>query len=41
MKFAIKAKAKQKGGIVLVNEGKVIESMPMPIAILMSDQSGE
>src|SRR5699024_11519960 len=31
----------QEGGIVLVKEGKVIESMPMPIAGLMSDQSGE
>lgn len=31
----------QEGGIVLVKDGKVIESMPMPIAGLMSDQSGK
>ena len=31
----------QNGGIVLVKNGEVIESMPMPIAGLMSDQSGE
>ena len=30
-----------EGGIVLVKNGKVVESMPMPIAGLMSDQSGE
>lgn len=41
MAFAVEALAKQKGGIVLVKEGKVLESMPMPIAGLMSDQSGE
>ncbi len=41
MEFAVKALVEQEGGIVLVKEGKVIESMPMPIAGLMSDQSGE
>ena len=41
MTFAIEALKEQKGGIVLVEGGKVIESMPMPIAGLMSDQSGE
>ncbi len=41
MEFAINALAEQEGGIVLVKDGKVIESMPMPIAGLMSDQSGE
>ena len=48
MKLAIKEA--QKGislghggpfGAVIVKDGKVIESMPMPIAGLMSDQSGE
>lgn len=41
MVCAVKALAEQEGGIVLVKDGKVIESMPMPIAGLMSDQSGE
>ena len=41
MAFAVESLEKQNGGIVLVKEGKVIESMPMPIAGLMSDQSGE
>lgn len=41
MEFAIKTLANQDGGIVLVKDGKLIESMPMPIAGLMSDQSGE
>lgn len=41
MAFAVEALQKQNGGIVLVQEGKVVESMPMPIAGLMSDQSGE
>ena len=41
MEFAVKSLVEQEGGIVLVKEGKVIESMPMPIAGLMSDQSGE
>ena len=41
MEFAVNALVEQEGGIVLVKEGKVIESMPMPIAGLMSDQSGE
>ena len=41
MEFAVNSLVEQEGGIVLVKEGKVIESMPMPIAGLMSDQSGE
>lgn len=41
MAFAVESLEKQNGGIVLVKEGKIIESMPMPIAGLMSDQSGE
>ena len=39
--FAVQKLAEQNGGIVLVKEGNVVESMPMPIAGLMSDQSGE
>lgn len=38
---AVKALAAQEGGIVLVKDGEVIESMPLPIAGLMSDKSGE
>lgn len=41
MAFAVEQLRAQEGGIVLVRDGKVIESMPMPIAGLMSDQSGE
>lgn len=41
MECAVNALVEQEGGIVLVKDGKVIESMPMPIAGLMSDQSGE
>jgi len=41
MEFAVNALVKQEGGIVLVKNGKIVESMPMPIAGLMSDQSGE
>ncbi|MBQ8152022.1 MAG: adenine deaminase [Firmicutes bacterium] len=41
MAFAVEALRDQNGGIVLVEDGKIIESMPMPIAGLMSDQSGE
>ncbi len=41
MAFAVERLISQDGGIVLVNGGKVLESLPMPIAGLMSDQSGE
>lgn len=41
MEFAVKSLIEQEGGIVLVKEGRVIERMPMPIAGLMSDRSGE
>lgn len=41
MEFAVKSLVAQEGGIVLVKDGQVVESMPMPIAGLMSDQSGE
>ncbi|MBP3912495.1 MAG: adenine deaminase [Niameybacter sp.] len=41
MAFAVEELIKQGGGIVLVKDGQVLESMPMPIAGLMSDQSGE
>lgn len=41
MEAAVNALIAQEGGIVLVEDGRVIESMPMPIAGLMSDQTGE
>ncbi len=41
MTHAVTCLQKQNGGIVLVKDQKVIASMPMPIAGLMSDQSGE
>ncbi len=41
MAFAVAALEKQQGGIVLVNNGKVLASMPLPVAGLMSDQNAE
>lgn len=41
MEFAVQELIRQNGGIVLVKDGQVTESMPMPISGLMSDQSGE
>ena len=41
MEAAVNALVAQEGGIVLVKDGKIVESMPMPIAGLMSDKSGE
>lgn len=41
MEFAVEQLIAQSGGIVLVKNQKVIESMPMPLGGLMSDQSGE
>ena len=41
MAFAAEALKEQSGGVVRVKDGKVIDSMPMPIAGLMSDQSAE
>lgn len=41
MEGAVQHLIAQNGGIVLVKDGNVIESMPMPLGGLMSDQSGE
>ncbi len=41
MAFAVEQLIAQGGGVVLANEGKVVENMPMPIGGIMSDQSGE
>lgn len=41
MNAAVHALIDQEGGFVLVKDGKVIASLPLPIAGLMSDKSGE
>lgn len=41
MESAIRALIDQEGGFVLVKDGKVISSLALPIAGLMSDKSGE
>lgn len=41
MEAAVLHLKEQEGGIVLVKDKQVIESMPMPIAGLMSEKSGE
>lgn len=41
MAFAVGKLIEQNGGVILVKDGEVLESMPLPIAGLMSDQSGE
>lgn len=41
MESAVLHLKEQEGGIVLIKNQKVIESMPMPIAGLMSEKSGE
>ena len=41
MYAAVQALVAQDGGFVLVKDGKVIASLPLPIAGLMSDLSGE
>ena len=41
MEYAVEQLIQQNGGIVLVKNREVIESMPMPLGGLMSDQSGE
>ena len=38
---AVDALIKMEGGMVLVNGGKIISSIPLPIAGLMSDMAGE
>ncbi len=41
MFFAVETLINQGGGVVLVKDGEVLETVPMPIAGLMSDQKGE
>ena len=41
MEFAVNTLINQGGGIVLVKDKKIVETMPMPIGGIMSDQSGQ
>lgn len=41
MAFAVEQLQQQEGGVVLVKDGRVVASMPLPIAGLMSDRSAE
>ena len=41
MALAVEQLAAQNGGVALVKDGRIIESMPLPIGGIMSDQSGE
>ena len=41
MTFAVEKLIEQQGGIVLCDSGKVLASLPLPVAGLMSDKSGE
>lgn len=41
MAFAVEKLIEQKGGIILCQHGKVLASLPLPVAGLMSDRSGE
>lgn len=40
MAVAVRTLEQQKGGMVLVQDGRVLAAIPLPIAGLMSDQSG-
>jgi len=39
--FAVQSLIAQGGGVVLVKDGAVLESMPLPVGGIMSDQSGQ
>ena len=41
MAIAVEELIKMEGGMILVKDGKVISSIPLPIAGIMSDKSGE
>ncbi|MDD3402134.1 MAG: adenine deaminase [Hespellia sp.] len=40
MAFAVEELVKQNGGVILVKNGEILESMPLPIGGLMSDRDG-
>ena len=39
--FAVEQLIAQTGGVVIAREGQVLESMPLPVGGIMSDQTGE
>lgn len=39
--FAVEQLIAQTGGVVITSEGQVLESMPLPVGGIMSDQTGE
>ena len=39
--FAVEQLIAQTGGVVISREGKILESMPLPVGGIMSDQTGE
>ena len=41
MAFAVKKLIEMEGGMILIKDEKVVSSLPLPIAGIMSDQSGE
>lgn len=41
MEFAVEHLIAQEGGVILVKDGKIVESMPLPIAGLMTNESGQ
>lgn len=41
MAFAVEKLIEMEGGMILVKDGKIISSLPLPIAGIMSDKSGE
>ena len=41
MAFAVEKLIEMEGGMILVKNGKIISSLPLPIAGIMSDKSGE
>lgn len=41
MEYAVEELIKQEGGIILVKDREIIDSMPMPLGGIMSDQSGK
>ena len=41
IEFAIRSLCRQEGDIVITLEGKILDSLPLPVGGLMSDQSGE
>ena len=41
MAFAVEELIKQEGGVILVKDKSILASLPLPVAGIMSDQSGE